>query len=91
MRIANPSSLSGMTSPSPEARVQLPTSDGVMFASGMGFDLDGALWVAMSNRILKIDSPGSLMGQVTANPSVVLGLLYYPDLASKVVFWPGSP
>lgn len=89
IRIANPSSLSGAVSPAPAARLRL-AAEGATFAGGMGFDSDGALWVSMSNRLLKIGNAGSMAGEVTPAAAVVLGLVYQPDLASKIAFWPRS-
>jgi streptogramin lyase len=94
MRIANPNTLAGNVVPAPAARVHLMSAPGATpasFAGGMGFDSDGALWIAMSNQIIKIPNPGALTGDVTAAPSVTLGLKSLPDLASKLVFWPTPP
>jgi sugar lactone lactonase YvrE len=87
LRFDQPATLAGTVSPTPAARVALP-SDKPLFAGGMAFDDDGALWIAMSDRILKLSSPGSLTGSVNADPAVVLMLPLHPDVASKLVIRP---
>jgi hypothetical protein len=54
----------------------------------MGFDADGALWVAMSKRIIKLADPSSFTGDVSPAPAVALGLKVDPDLSSKILFRP---
>jgi sugar lactone lactonase YvrE len=90
LRIANPGSLTGMVNPTPAARVHLAAGTS-MFAGGMGFDADGALWIAMSSQVVKLMGPSSLAGDVTPTPAVVLGVVADPDLASKIGFWPRTP
>jgi sugar lactone lactonase YvrE len=87
-RIDAPGSLTGAVTPSTVTRVHLPSPSA--FASGMGFDADGALWIAMSDRIVKLSDPRSLSGDITPTPSVVLTKTM-PDLATKLVFWPTPP
>jgi hypothetical protein len=89
LRIDDPSSLHGAMTATPAARVSL-AGESANFAGGMAFDSDGALWVAMSNRIIKLADPSSMMGNVTPGPDVTLGLpsSSFPDLASKLAFWP---
>ena len=40
----------------------------------MAFDATGALWIAMSDRILSIAAAGTLTGEVTPVPLIVLTL-----------------
>jgi sugar lactone lactonase YvrE len=89
LRIDSPATITGVVAPTPATRVALPTT-GATFVGGLAFDKDGALWVVTSNRILKLASPGGLVGQVTAAPVVTLGLstTVMPGLASKLVFQP---
>jgi ligand-binding sensor domain-containing protein len=89
LRIDQPGTLQGVMTPTPAARVRLESND-ANFAGGMGFDSDGALWIAMSNRIIKLANPSSMVGNVTPGPEITLGLpsTSYPDLASKLAFWP---
>jgi len=56
----------------------------------MAFDANGALWIAMSNQIIELAGPSSMVGNVIPGAEVVLGLpmTCFPDLASKLVFWP---
>jgi ligand-binding sensor domain-containing protein len=93
LRFANPGALSGKVTPTPAAKVAIPAGTGTQmarFAGGLAFDADGSLWIAMSNQIISIASPGALSGNVTASPSIVLGLpaTVFPDLTSKLAFWP---
>lgn len=89
LRVSQPGALTGTVPAMPAARVALPGAN-ALFAGGMAFDADGALWIAMSNQIIKLASPSSMVGNVTPGPEVVLGLpaKSYPDLASKLAFWP---
>jgi ligand-binding sensor domain-containing protein len=89
LRINDPGTLHGVVTATPAARVAL-MSDNANFAGGMAFDSQGALWVAMSNRIIKLANPSSMVGNVTPGPEVTLGLpsSSFPDLASKLAFWP---
>jgi sugar lactone lactonase YvrE len=84
-RIANPGALAGAVNPPMAAKVILPSAD-ALFAGGIAFDPDGALWVAMNNQILKLVDPGALSGEVTPTPDLVLGVTASPDLSSKLVF-----
>jgi len=86
-RFDDPGSLTGTVSPNPAVRVHLPAGT-ANFAGGMGFDADGALWIAMSNELIKLMGAHALSGNINASPSVVLGLSMPPDLATKVVLWP---
>jgi sugar lactone lactonase YvrE len=92
LRIDAPGAISGVVVPTPATRVALPTT-GATFVGGLAFDKDGALWVVTSNRILKLASPGGLLGAVSAAPAVTLGLsgAVMPGLASKLVFQPQPP
>jgi len=89
LRVANPGMLTGTAPAQPAARISLPGAN-ALFAGGMAFDADGALWIAMSDQIIKLSSPSSMVGNVTPGPEVVLSLpsKSYPDLASKLAFWP---
>jgi len=86
-RIASPGAISGSTALTTAARVHLPTGT-ASFAGGLAFDDAGALWVALSNQLVKLGNPGSLTGDVTPTPDVTLGLSGVPDLASKLVIRP---
>ncbi len=85
VRIGNPGALAGAIAPAFAAKVHLPSA-GTLFAGGMAFDGDGALWVAMNDRIVKLDQPGSLGGEVSPDPDVTLGVTASPDLSSKLLF-----
>jgi sugar lactone lactonase YvrE len=88
LRVASPGSLTGTARVSPAAKLRLP-SDTPLFAAGMAFDADGALWVAMSDRIVELSGAGALTGEVTPTPATVLTLkAAFPDLSSKLVFRP---
>ena len=90
LRIDNPGALTGTVTEAPSARAQLP-SDMASFAAGMAFDADGALWIALSNRLIKLPDAAALSGTMTVTPSVVLGLIGLPDLTSKLVIRPQPP
>jgi sugar lactone lactonase YvrE len=92
LRYADPDKLTDMVTSAPMARVALP-SDTATFAGGMAFDATGALWVAMSNQVVALAKPSSMVGNVSPGLDVVLGLPQksYPDLASKLAFWPKPP
>jgi sugar lactone lactonase YvrE len=89
LRIDGPSALSGVLQPTLAARIALPNAK-ASFPGGLAFDMDGALWVVTSSRIVKLASPGALVGQVTPTPAVELGLpvSFAPGLASHLVFQP---
>lgn len=87
LRFDSPSSLKGEAAPVPGARIRLP-SDATSFAAGMVVDGDGALWIAMSNQLVKYPMASSLKGDVVDKPAVSLGLVGMPDLASKLALWP---
>jgi ligand-binding sensor domain-containing protein len=87
MRIDTPQSLTGTVTAAPAAKIALDPGMS-LFASGMGFDGDGSLWIAMSRQILKIASPHTLSGSMSASPAVVLGVAGGPDLASRLLFRP---
>ena len=89
LRISQPGTLHGVVSTAPAARVTLPGTN-ALFAGGMAFDSNGALWIAMSNQIIELAGPSSMVGNVIPGAQVVLGLpmTCFPDLASKLVFWP---
>ena len=87
LRFADPGRLTGVVSPQPEARVRLPSSNAT-FAAGMGFDADGALWIATSAALLKLAHADRLAGEASAAASVVLGNAAFPDLASKIAIRP---
>lgn len=86
-RIANPGSVTGTRELMPAAKLRLPAGT-ASFAGGMAFDADGALWIAMSNQLLKVGNPGALTGDVTPTPDVQLGVGGVPDLTSKLVIRP---
>jgi sugar lactone lactonase YvrE len=90
IRIDSPSTIMGVVTPKPAARIGLPVTTGVAFVGGLAFDSDRALWVATSNRILKLATPNEFSGEVTGIPKVTLGLppAVMPGLASKLVFQP---
>jgi len=90
MRFDNPSDLMGAIQKVPSARIHLPAGTAT-FAGGMVADSEGSLWIAMNNQLLKYANAMTLSGEVTAAPSVVLALMAFPDLASKLVFWPPLP
>ena len=91
VRVASPGALSGTARVSPAAKLQLP-SETTLFAGGMAFDATGALWIAMSDRILSIAAAGALSGEVTPVPAIVLKLsAAFPDLSSKLVLRPTPP
>jgi len=92
LRYDSPGKLTGIVAEPPKARVALPTSSAT-FAGGMAFDATGSLWVSMSNQILKLSNPSNMIGNVSPGADVVLGLppTSYPDLASKLAFWPKPP
>ena len=87
VRIDNPAALTGTIRPSPAARVHLATTT-ARFAGGMAFDADGALWVVMSDSILKLPGASALVGEVSPTPTVVLGNVAFPDLATKLIVRP---
>ena len=88
LRVASPGALTGTTRVSAAAKLRLP-GDTSRFAAGMAFDADGALWVAMSDRIVGFSGAGALSGEVTPTPAIVLKLKAgFPDLSSKLVFRP---
>jgi sugar lactone lactonase YvrE len=87
LRIDNPGALTGTVTATPAARAQLP-SDQASFAAGMAFDADGALWVALSNRLVKLPDVATLSGTMNVTPTVILGLTGLPDLTSKLVIRP---
>lgn len=84
-RIDHPEALAGAMTPTPDVRLLLPAQGGVRFAGGMAFDDDGALWVAMSNRLVRVSGARLLTGSHEAMPDVVLGTTSAPDLSSKLV------
>jgi sugar lactone lactonase YvrE len=84
LRFADPGHLTGAVTPQPVARVRLPSSTAT-FAAGMGFDADGALWIATSAALLKLAHADRLAGDTSPAAAVVLGQAAFPDLASKVV------
>lgn len=92
LRIDSPSKLMGTVASTPDARVKLPSTTAT-FAGGMAFDALGALWIAMSDQIVELSSPSAMVGDVTPGAAVVLGLpsQSFPDLASKLAFWPSPP
>jgi sugar lactone lactonase YvrE len=87
LRVDNPGGLSGVVTLVPAARVHLPTGSS-LFASGMAFDADGALWIAMSDHLVKLAGASALTGEVTPAPAVSLGHIGVPDLASKIIVRP---
>jgi sugar lactone lactonase YvrE len=89
LRIDQPGTLQGAVTATPAARVSLMSGD-ANFAGGMAFDSTGSLWIAMSNRIIELTNPSSMMGNVSPGPQITLALpsTSYPDLGSKLAFWP---
>ena len=87
LRFADPGRLTGVVTPQAEARVRLPSSTAT-FAAGMGFDADGALWIATSAALLKLAHADRLAGDASPAASVVLGSAAFPDLASKIAIRP---
>ncbi len=90
LRFAAPGQLTGPVAPTPAARAQLPSSMAT-FAAGMGFDAEGALWIATSNALVKLAHADQLVGDASPEASAVLGRAAFPDLASKVVLRPTPP
>jgi streptogramin lyase len=92
LRIDSPSRLVGTVSYTPDARVKLSATTST-FAGGMAFDATGSLWIAMSDQIVALANPSSMLGNVSPGAAVVLGLpaQSFPDLASKLAFWPMPP
>jgi len=89
LRVNQPELLTGTAAATPAARVKLPASM-ALFAGGMAFDANGGLWIAMSTQIIELARPSGLVGNVSPGADVVLALpsTSYPDLASKLAFWP---
>jgi hypothetical protein len=87
LRFAGPTDLRGVSSPVPAARVRIATQMAT-FAGGMGFDAQGALWIAVSNQLLKLTHAETLVGEVSPTPAVALGQVAFPDLASKIAVQP---
>jgi len=83
-RIDHPQGLTGIVSPTPAAKLHLP-SNGELFAGGMAFDATGALWVGMSHHIVQLTGAAAATGESTPTPAVVLGVTQGPDLASKLI------
>ena len=90
LRFVDPGHLVGTVAPEPGTRVRLPSSTAT-FAAGMGFDADGALWIATSAALLKLAHADRLTGDTSPAAAVVLGRAAFPDLASKVVIRPAPP
>ena len=87
LRFADPGRLAGVVAPQPAARLRLPSSNAT-FAAGMGFDADGALWIATSAALLKLAHADRLAGEASPTAAVVLGSPAFPDLASKIAIRP---
>ena len=92
LRIDRPNMLTGTVAYTADARVKLPATTST-FAGGMAFDSLGALWISMSDQIVELSNPSSMYGNVSPGAAVVLKLpsQSFPDLVSKLAFWPIPP